>query len=474
MRNNNFTGNRVDTGTLPRIGGSRRDTETWKFKIIDWFKREGITTNENKYSYIITAVEDDIVRILMEKEKEVNRALTLDECVKLIKKKYWRENLKEDKLSQLKKIIITPNENVCDFNTRFLELYDQLDFNDKSYISVIDYENALRPRGRIYEMVAMADVDNLEDACRLAEKFESIINKSRVGNEIWGSYTTNIKNNYNGVINYGQIERSNYKNNFSDKYNKNASNIWIVNNIRNHRNFRNYPINIVTQGIQNNNLNKYTKPRQNTYNYYRFSVDNDNNSNLNVSNDNNISYHYRNRKILKSNLKISSSNSSTNNNKVNSNNDKNNSNINNVNENIINNNSINNIINNGISNLDTNNTNNNNNNNNYNNDNDNNDDIYNNKNNNYKNNTLNNIVNVEQNKLYAFKMDIFRKKNYKIGNTNNGKFETNSNIIITKEENKNSFAGNTDIKKNQNNNMEINSIVTINIKTIDNNENINI
>ncbi|KAG4087606.1 hypothetical protein H8356DRAFT_1728729 [Neocallimastix lanati (nom. inval.)] len=70
-------------------------------------------------------------------------------------------------------------------------------------------------------------------------------------------------------------------------------------------------------------------------------------------------------------------------------------------------------------------------------------------------------------------MDNFRKKNYKIGNANNGKFETNSNIIITKEENKNSFAGNTDIKKNQNNNMEINSIVTINIKTIDNNENIN-
>ncbi|KAG4088260.1 hypothetical protein H8356DRAFT_1724947, partial [Neocallimastix lanati (nom. inval.)] len=90
----------------------------------------------------------------MEKEKEVNRPLTLDEC------------------SIKKKIIITPNENVCDFNTRFLELYDQLDFNDKSYISVIDYENALRPRGRIYEMVAMADVDNLEDACRLAEKFE--------------------------------------------------------------------------------------------------------------------------------------------------------------------------------------------------------------------------------------------------------------------------------------------------------------
>ena len=77
---------------------------------------------------------------------------------------------------------------------------------------------------------------------------------------------------------------------------------------------------------------------------------------------------------------------------------------------------------------------------------------------------LDKIVNVEQNKSYVLKMDNLREKNYKIGNTNSGKFETNSNIIITKEENKNSFTGNTDIKKNQNNNMEINSIVTIEIK----------
>ena len=58
---------------------------------------------------------------------------------------------------------------VCDFNTRFLELYNQLDFDDKSSISVIDYENALRPRGRIYERVVTADVYNLEDACKLAK-----------------------------------------------------------------------------------------------------------------------------------------------------------------------------------------------------------------------------------------------------------------------------------------------------------------
>jgi len=29
MRNSNFIGNQVDTGTLPRIGGSRRDAEIY-------------------------------------------------------------------------------------------------------------------------------------------------------------------------------------------------------------------------------------------------------------------------------------------------------------------------------------------------------------------------------------------------------------------------------------------------------------
>ena len=95
MRNSNFTGHRVDTGSLPRITGSNRNAEIWKFKINDWFKKEGITTDEDKFSYIIMAAEDDIVKVIMEKVREVNRTLTLDECVVLIKKRYWREKPKE-------------------------------------------------------------------------------------------------------------------------------------------------------------------------------------------------------------------------------------------------------------------------------------------------------------------------------------------------------------------------------------------
>jgi hypothetical protein len=99
----------VDTRTLPRIGGLHRDAEIWKFRMNDWFRREGVVTIENKFSYIITAAEDDIIPSLREEQVRLNRVPTLDECVVLIKKKYWRENNKIDKLRQLKRIIIEPN-----------------------------------------------------------------------------------------------------------------------------------------------------------------------------------------------------------------------------------------------------------------------------------------------------------------------------------------------------------------------------
>jgi len=58
----------VDTWTLPRIDGSRRDAEICKFRIDGWFKKEDIISDENKFNYIIDAAEDEIVRDLKEKK----------------------------------------------------------------------------------------------------------------------------------------------------------------------------------------------------------------------------------------------------------------------------------------------------------------------------------------------------------------------------------------------------------------------
>ena len=81
-------------------------------------------------------------------------------------------------MRQFKRLIIEPGESVYDFNTKYLDLYDQLETSDRGSISVIDYENALRPRSQIYERIAMAEFDSIEDACSQAEKYESVLYES--------------------------------------------------------------------------------------------------------------------------------------------------------------------------------------------------------------------------------------------------------------------------------------------------------
>ena len=132
----------VDTRTLPRIDGLHKDAKIWKFRMNDWFRREGVVSKENKFSYIITAADDDIILSQREEQVRFNRVPTLDECIALIKKKYWRENKKIDKLRRLKRVIIEPNETIFNFNTRYLELYDQLEIQDKVSFSVNDYKNS--------------------------------------------------------------------------------------------------------------------------------------------------------------------------------------------------------------------------------------------------------------------------------------------------------------------------------------------
>ena len=298
----------VDTKILPRIGGVHKDAEIWKFRITDWFRRERIVTDAGKFSYIIASCEDDIVRVLHMEQVKLNRILTLDECVYLIKKKYWRENLKEDKLRQIKKIMINPNESIYDFNTRFLELYDQLDSADQSSFSVIDYENALRPRSRIYERIAMAEAPDLETACKLAEKYENILTQSQGNQEMWGPYG-NI-NNYNRRNNFSQPGRSNLNNAFIDQYNNNSNftpfnnNFNTFNNSGNFnriRRFNNVSLNSssrmnssVLRNFRNPNFNSFNNNNNLGNNNFNNNYNNGNNYNNSNNNNRNMNHNTNN------------------------------------------------------------------------------------------------------------------------------------------------------------------------------------
>jgi len=194
--------------------------------------------------------------------------------VELVKKKYWRENKKDNKLRQLKRLTIGPEETVNSFNTRFLGLYDQLETTDRTSITV---KNAIRPSSKIYKRIAMNETITIEEVYSLAEKYENILKEAYYNNN--NSYIRNL------IRRNDRILISSFSYNFNgysaiNNYNNNAFNIWSGNNNRNHKNFRNY---------------------------IRFNINNNNNNNLNINNENYnnnnnniyIAYNLRNLKIFK-------------------------------------------------------------------------------------------------------------------------------------------------------------------------------
>ncbi|KAG4090572.1 hypothetical protein H8356DRAFT_1360640 [Neocallimastix lanati (nom. inval.)] len=89
----------------------------------------------------------ELVTNIKNKESEMNRSLSLEECMEMINKKL------------LKRLTIGPEE------TFLISLRET---TDRDSISVIDYENALRPRAQIYKKMAMDESDTIEKACSLA------------------------------------------------------------------------------------------------------------------------------------------------------------------------------------------------------------------------------------------------------------------------------------------------------------------
>ena len=189
----------------------------------------------------------------------------------------------------MKKIITKPNETVFDFNTRYLEPYDQLEINDKVLLSVINYKNFLRPRFQIYEWVVMVETSTIEEAFNLAEKYERILNdfmeaprnsnaRNRYNNNIYNDrgYRVQryIKTSYNPPFN-----NNNY-NNYNDFVPQNNTKkiqsctvsllVGYQNRINNPNNYKNFN-------------NSYTNNNNNNY-FQRPKDDNNNNSN----NNNNI------------------------------------------------------------------------------------------------------------------------------------------------------------------------------------------
>ncbi|KAG4098533.1 hypothetical protein H8356DRAFT_1424489 [Neocallimastix lanati (nom. inval.)] len=122
-----------------------------------------------------------------------NRLLTLNEC---------KNNLK-----QLKRLTKGPRKIVYNFNSRYLELYNQLKAIVRTSFSVINYENALRPR-------LWMKSNTIKEAYSLIEKYENLLQNV---------YYNNNNNSYNRNLN-GRNERTLFISLSNDYYESNAIN----------------------------------------------------------------------------------------------------------------------------------------------------------------------------------------------------------------------------------------------------------
>ncbi|KAG4108382.1 hypothetical protein H8356DRAFT_1349556 [Neocallimastix lanati (nom. inval.)] len=258
------------------IGKLHRDGKIWKIRIDACFQREGVVTDEDKFNYFIAAAEDDIVILLREKKIQLKRSLTVDECVE-----------KDYKLRELKRVVIEPNE------------------SDRGAISIIDYENALRPRSYIYEKVAMAEADSMMKACSLAEKDQDI--------EIFNNPSLNYNYySHNSSRNAFNIDRTNCSNRNEVKNNNlsthepgkyNSNNDDRINDLINRMQTSNNQIaNVFTMTTANNSYeaiiaaNKRSRDEKTFVNESNDNMNNYNNKISNVS----VKYNLRNRKVVDS------------------------------------------------------------------------------------------------------------------------------------------------------------------------------
>ena len=165
-----------------------------------------------------------------------------------------------------------------------MEIYDDLETDDKASVSVIDYENALRARPQVYERVAMAELGTIEEACSLAEKYEDILGETYDGSR---HYNDQIRrNNYTSIV--PRNERYSYNANFNND---------AVNNFKKlPSNFHNYSPsnsynNYQRRTISNhNNMNDHYNRENHPYFNSHYNINNNNYNNNNYNNNNNNNY----------------------------------------------------------------------------------------------------------------------------------------------------------------------------------------
>ena len=264
---------------LPILGSSKITFDEWKFAFDHWCQTFKVTEETEKIDHLF-AITDKTARTIVYNSLNKKTPDDYDTIIKNLSKHYKKSSAKNSKILELSSITIKKEESITDFDLRFSELLNQVikTVTIPDVIITSYYINAFRNWTRIYENLMEEEPTTLEDAMKITEKKEKILNLMKE-NKGKGSITRDKTSNSDN-----RKQTDNY-NSYHNKYNPNYS--------QNNR--------------DNNDTNKYNNFSYNNQNKSYYNNNNYNNNRVYNNNNNN-----NNREFYRNNLNKNKLNSDAN------------------------------------------------------------------------------------------------------------------------------------------------------------------
>lgn len=257
---------------LPILGSSKITFDEWKFSFDHWCKTFKITDETEKIDHLF-AITDKTARTIVYNSLNKSTPDNYDTIIKNLSKHYKKSSAKNSKILELSSITIRKDESITDFDLRFSELLNQVIKNVTIPDVIITsyYINAFRNWTKIYENLMEEEPTTLQDAMKITEKKEKILNlmkenkgkgsisKEKLSNTDTKKQNENHSNYYNK---YNPTYTQNNRNNVdADKFNNfnynNQSRSYYNNNNYNNRAYNNNYNNNNRDPLRNNfNKNK--------------------------------------------------------------------------------------------------------------------------------------------------------------------------------------------------------------------------
>ena len=183
------------------INDENHDVETWYIQMKAFKDMHKISEGEELYRYCAMTVQgkglrsitDNIIRV---SDTEISYP-SLEQMKEHILKAYNMDVSPEDIIDQLKDMKISVDDNLKEFNLKYLDLYNKLSISEKLAITYKDYLNSIEYKHQAYKGVWLAGKMEISKAMEIAERHEDFVIKNKQKMEVKRKSNPNPNNQKN-------------------------------------------------------------------------------------------------------------------------------------------------------------------------------------------------------------------------------------------------------------------------------------